>query len=94
MSVASLLRPTVPVIVVAPFNMMTPETVNVMAAEVALLKVMVSVPTDPSITSTTFAAAVMSPLTVMTSANSSHSLTLRKDGSMMPQGGHPRPPVV
>ena len=42
----------------------------------------------------TFAAAVMSPLTVMTSANSSHSLTLRKDGSLMPQGGHPRPPVV
>ena len=42
----------------------------------------------------TFAAAVMSPLTVMTSANSSHSLTLRKDGSLTPQGGHPRPPVV
>ena len=42
----------------------------------------------------TFAAAVMSPLTVMTSANSSHSLTLRKDESLMPQGGHPRPPVV
>ena len=43
--------------------------------------------TPPAIA--TFAAAVMSPLTVMTSANSSHSLTLRKDGSLMPQGGSP-----
>ena len=48
MSVASLLRPTVPVIDVAPFNVVTPVTVSVMAAEIAPLKVMVSVPTDPA----------------------------------------------
>ena len=84
MSVASLLRPTVPDIDVAPFSVVTPETVRVLAAKIAPLMVMMSVPTDPSVTSplkesepaiATFAAAVMSPLTVMTSANSSHSLT-------------------
>ena len=76
MSVASLLRPTVPIIDVAPFSVVKPETVSVLAAEIAPLMVMVSVPTDPSVTSplkeseaaiATFAAAVMSPLTVMTS---------------------------
>ena len=48
MSVASLLRPTVPVIDVAPFNVVTPKTVSLMAAEIAPMKVMVSVPTDPA----------------------------------------------
>ena len=76
-SVASLPRPTVPVFDIAPFNVVAPETINVLATEIAPLMVTVSVPSDSNVTSplkeSEPAILTMPRLTVMASTDSSHS---------------------
>ena len=50
-SVASLPRPTVPVFDVAPFNVVAPETISVLATEITPLMLTMYEPSDSNVTS-------------------------------------------
>ena len=95
-SVASLPRPAVPVFDVAPFNVLTPETIIVLATEITPLMVTMSEPSDSNVTSplkeSEPAIATMPPLTVIASADSSQiEAAVLESGSSTDGVGAPSP---
>ena len=95
-SVASLPRPAVPVFDVAPFNVLAPETISVLATEITPLMVTMSEPSDSNVTSplkeSEPAIATMPPLTVIASADSSQiEAAVLESGSSTDGVGAPSP---